>query len=90
MSCPCDTRPHPLPLDIGAGLTVIPRQVAGFTEFRRAMLADIRRHPVLADWRARSDDDLGVMLLELWALPAWRCAWPPPEGVLRVQRAECL
>ena len=68
--CPCDLFEHPLPLAIPAGLTTIPRQIAGFPEFRRAMLAAIRRYPALYHWRARSDDDFGIMLLEMWAYVA--------------------
>ncbi|HKI45338.1 MAG TPA: hypothetical protein VKA08_08425 [Balneolales bacterium] len=80
-SCPCDQFIHPLPLDIGAGLDELPRQLAGFPEFRRAMLYRLRQEEVswidpnnnwvtgrpLANWRARGDDDLGIMLLEMWA-----------------------
>ena len=31
------------------------------------MLRDIPLHPPLAEWRAREGDDLGLMLLEMWA-----------------------
>ena len=58
---------HPEPLAIDAGLTVIPRQIATFAQFRQAMLAELPTHPPLAGWRARGDQDLGVMLLEMWA-----------------------
>ncbi len=67
-NCPCDEFVHPRPLAIPAGLTTIPRQVATFPEFRRAMLRDIPKYPALADWRARAEgDDFGLMLLEMWA-----------------------
>ena len=65
--CPCDEWRHPAELCIHAGLDHIPRQIAGFAEFRRALLAEIQKHPPLAAWRVRSADDLGVMLLEMWA-----------------------
>lgn len=65
--CPCDQFVHPQPLRISAGLSSIPRQIALFGEFRRAMLADVRKHSSLDNWRAREIDDLGVMLLEMWA-----------------------
>jgi uncharacterized phage protein gp47/JayE len=65
--CDCDEFIHPQPLHITAGLQTLPRQIATFGEFRRAMLVDIRAHPALIDWRARTDDDLGIMLLEMWA-----------------------
>lgn len=79
--CPCDTFIHPLPLSIDTGLSTLPRQIATFHEFRRAMLralktervdiVDATNTPVpitpLAGWRARDNDDLGIMLLEMWA-----------------------
>src|SRR5438128_1823310 len=65
--CTCDEFRHPLPLKIGAGLTDLPRQIAGFPEFRRAMLRDIAKKEGLAGWRARDTNDLGLMLLEMWA-----------------------
>jgi hypothetical protein len=67
MTCPCDTRVFPPTLVIPAGLDELPRQVAGFPEFREAMLAAILSKPALAGWRARGDEDLGVMLIEMWA-----------------------
>ena len=79
--CLCDQFVHPAPLNIGAGLNKLPRQVATFHEFRRALLKDIKAEQVeiidsnnvlvkiipLADWRARDKDDFGIMLLEMWA-----------------------
>lgn len=67
MSCCCDGPRAPGALRIPAGLTRIPRQIGGFPEFRRALLAAIREHPPLDAWRARDEGDLGVMLLEMWA-----------------------
>lgn len=52
---------------IGAGLSELPRQIATFCEFRRAMLSDIRTKDPLSRWTARQQEDLGVMLLEMWA-----------------------
>ena len=66
VSCPCDVRGHPPRLSIAAGLTRLPRQIATFDDFRAAMLAATPSKLSLDAWRAR-DDDLGVMLLELWA-----------------------
>lgn len=66
-NCPCDEFVHPRPLTIDAGLTTIPRQIATFDEFRHAMLSALATYPALRDWRARGDQDLGVMLLEMWA-----------------------
>jgi hypothetical protein len=84
--CPCDSFTHPLRLRIGAGLSDLPRQIAGFPEFRKAMLyairpgllestlpgvftedpADAHKH-ALDFWKARQPDDLGLMILEMWA-----------------------
>jgi len=65
--CPCDDRPFPPVLDIPAGLDRLPRQIAGFPEFRLALLAGISTQPALDTWRAREGDDFGVMMLEWWA-----------------------
>jgi len=67
MNCPCDQFEFPPKLVIPAGLDALPRQIATFPEFREAMLAAIRAKPALLQWRARSSDDFGVMLLEMWA-----------------------
>ena len=67
MSCPCDERAIFSPLDIPAGLNSLPRQMAGFPQFRLAMLAALRKHHALNQWQARDKEDLGVMLLEMWA-----------------------
>lgn len=65
--CPCDALKHPSHPEIAAGLATLPRQLAGFLEYRLAMLRDIPTHPALAQWRARQGQDLGLMLLEMWA-----------------------
>ena len=65
--CPCDELKHPAKPDIPAGLSALPRQLAGFPEYRLAMLRDIPTYAPLAGWRAREGDDLGLMLLEMWA-----------------------
>ena len=68
LSCGCGPMPHPAPPDIPAGLSTLGvRQFAGFPEYREAMLDAIPGKPVLTDWRARGEADLGVMLLEAWA-----------------------
>lgn len=66
-NCPCDEINFPPPLVIPAGLSSLPRQIAAFHEFRTAMLSVIGGKAALADWRARSSDDFGIMLLEMWA-----------------------
>jgi hypothetical protein len=65
--CPCDERSFPPILDIAVGLDRVPRQIAGFPEFRLALLAEISSQPALDAWRAREGDDFGVMILEWWA-----------------------
>ncbi len=67
MNCPCDKKTIFKGLDIAAGLDDIPRQIGGFPQFRQSMLAAIRHHAALNSWHARDEDDLGVMLLEMWA-----------------------
>jgi hypothetical protein len=67
IGCPCDQWIYPPPVDIPAGMQRIPRQIAGFPEFRKALLAASRVQNALASWRARELDDLGVMLLEMGA-----------------------
>jgi uncharacterized phage protein gp47/JayE len=65
--CPCDSFVFPAPLDIGAGLSDLPRQIAGFPEFRRDMLYLVRSMDPLDAWHATKPDDMGLMLLEMWA-----------------------
>jgi hypothetical protein len=65
--CPCDVLDHPRKPVIPAGLSALPRQLDGLPEYRLAMLRDIPLFPPLSGWRAREGDDLGVMLLEMWA-----------------------
>jgi hypothetical protein len=67
MNCPCDRFEFPPRLYIAAGLPHLPRQIASFPEFRRAILHDIGGNPALKDWRGRQPDDFGVMLIEMWA-----------------------
>ena len=65
--CPCDALDHPGKPEIAAGLPSLPRQLAGFADYRLAMLRDTPLHLALSGWRAREGDDLGIMLLEMWA-----------------------
>lgn len=65
--CPCDKLIHPSKPEIPAGLVALPRQLAEFSDYRLAMLREIPNHPALAQWRAREGNDLGIMLLEMWA-----------------------
>ncbi len=78
--CRCDRLDLPQKPRIPAGLSALPRQLAGFPEFRLAMLRQIPAHQLLdaaeipatlqrplRDWRAREGSDLGIMLVEMWA-----------------------
>ena len=68
MSCPCDTPAGPAgPRAIPAGLDTIPRQPGTFADHRRALLAAASTQPALGRWRARSPEEYGALLLELWA-----------------------
>jgi hypothetical protein len=65
--CPCDDHVHPAPLVIDAGQTDLARQIAAFPAFRRAMILAATAYEPLQDWAATKDQDLGVMLIEMWA-----------------------
>lgn len=67
MSCPCDIKEYFHGRTIPAGLDSIPRQIGTFPEFRSYMLSLIGTKNALSEWRARSENDLGIMLLEMWA-----------------------
>lgn len=70
MSCDCDETVHPKPLDIPPGQSRLYRQIASFSEFRAAMLADAAGEDhaqALGAWSAREGTDLGLMLVEMWA-----------------------
>jgi len=67
MTCACDETNWPPPLAIPAGLSDLPRQQFVFAELRRALLDRAVHQPALAEWRARAQDDYGVMWLEMWA-----------------------
>jgi hypothetical protein len=64
--CPCDQLVTP-ELNIPAGLDALPRQLRSFSEVRRALLAAIPQQPALSQWRAHTTQDLGLMLIEMWA-----------------------
>lgn len=70
MSCTCDETSWPVYPDIAPGLTLLPRQWLPFPDVRRAMLdalGDPANAPALTNWRARDENDLGVMLIEMAA-----------------------
>jgi hypothetical protein len=58
------------PLEVlPAGLPTLPRQLRGFAELRRDLLAALPQKQALASWRP-AGDDLGLMWLEMWAYVA--------------------
>lgn len=63
----CKPEAHPARPQFAAGLPRIPRHLTGFPHYRRAMLHAIEDKIALAQWRADSEHDLGVMLIEAWA-----------------------
>ena len=66
--CECDRHDFPGKLDIGPGLPALPRQQGDFAAYRQNMLNGVGMLPALGAWRAREGDDLGLMLLEMWAV----------------------
>ena len=68
MSCSCRHHVHPPAVDIPAGRDHLPRLLASYGQFRRAMLNDASSRAVLADWTAREQGDLGILLIEMWAV----------------------
>ncbi|WP_136656736.1 hypothetical protein [Nitratireductor sp. XY-223] len=67
MTCPCDRQGGETGRRIAAGLSVLPHPVNDFSQLRSSMLGSIRDFEALVAWNARSEDDLGVMLLEFLA-----------------------
>ncbi len=67
MTCLCDQPIGPSIRTIAPGLPILPHAVNDFSRLRSSMLKSIRAYPALDAWNARSDDDLGVMLLEFFA-----------------------
>jgi predicted phage baseplate assembly protein len=65
--CPCDGHASPVLVPIAPGLSRLPRQIGLFGQFRADLLARVRNHSDLRDWRARDAEDFGLMLLEFWA-----------------------
>ncbi|MEP1610414.1 MAG: hypothetical protein ABJL72_00660 [Roseobacter sp.] len=65
--CDCDTHDFPPLLSIAPGLSRLPRQIGTFGDFRAALLAQVREHSALSDWRARDQEDFGLLLLDWWA-----------------------
>jgi predicted phage baseplate assembly protein len=68
VSCRCDAPRAPAgPPAIPAGLDTLARQPGTFADHRRALLSAASREHALGRWRARSSEEYGALLLELWA-----------------------
>jgi len=67
MSCPCDEFNFPVKLKIGTGQEWLSRALGGFPDWRMAILNSIGRQPELYQWRARGEQDLGMMLVDMGA-----------------------
>ena len=65
--CPCDAFEHPQGVANPPGQPQLRRRVGTFTRFRKALLDSIAGEQALQPWSARDRQDLGVMLLEMWA-----------------------
>ncbi|MEI4234139.1 baseplate J/gp47 family protein [Roseovarius sp. D22-M7] len=70
--CPCSGVTHPPRPDIAPGLQALPdRQMLGFRDIRRALLARLNDHAALEGWRVDPAQavhrDLGVMVLDFAA-----------------------
>ncbi|MEM9332142.1 MAG: baseplate J/gp47 family protein [Pseudomonadota bacterium] len=66
-TCPCDSKLPPVCLDIPPGLSRLPLQEFGFHEIKRALLDSVSQNPALKGWSTDGQQDLGVMILDMWA-----------------------
>lgn len=65
--CEESTPPTPEEIKNRPGLSAIRYRVGTYASFRQAMIEAIARQPELRDWTARTSDDYGIALLEMWA-----------------------
>ena len=70
-ACGCCEEPVPPTPEVISnrpGLTTIRYRIGTFSSFRQAMIEAIARKPKLRDeWTARTSDDYGIAVLEMWA-----------------------
>jgi len=66
-TCPCDNQTFSDCLEIPGGLGDLDRHYLSFGVFRKRLIEAIANHPELTNWSAEGEQDLGVMLLEMWA-----------------------
>lgn len=65
--CPCDQTASDACLDIPPGLHALPRQSRGFGEVKARLMASVATQPALKGWTGEAEQDLGVMLLDMWS-----------------------
>jgi hypothetical protein len=73
LACGCCEPAAPLTPELVSNRLGLPRiayRVGTFSSFRESMIERAARKAALRDWTARSHDDYGVALLELWAYVA--------------------
>ncbi len=67
-ACPCDHFKHPGDLNIHAGMDHLPRQIAGFDEYRKAMLSSLGSTDPFRSWTSdQGNSDFLQMFVEWWA-----------------------
>lgn len=65
----CEGAISPTPEEIAnrPGLPAIRYRLGTYSSFREAMIQAVARDSLLRSWTARSDDDYGIALLDMWA-----------------------
>jgi len=66
-TCPCDKHEIVTCLDIPSGLNTLPRQAHSFGTVKKRMLESVSSQTALRGWTAEAEQDLGVMLLDMWS-----------------------
>lgn len=66
----CEAQTELAEIDNRPALGAVDYRIGTYGTFRAAMLAEVSRRPELRSWTARSSDDYGVTLLEMWAYVA--------------------
>ncbi len=63
----CDPRPERPRIDNRPALSSVGYRIGTYGTFRAEMLAKVSSRPELRTWTARSSEDYGIALLEMWA-----------------------
>jgi len=66
----CGSRPERAEIDNRPALSAIAYRIGTYGSFRASMLAEVSSRPELRTWTARSGEDYGIALLEMWAYVA--------------------